>query len=77
MPPEVQEVQIARLAAFAKGDGRLRDWRRQEYSRLAGKFDPLADVPLRVWQQEWAPGKNASLDAFARLLGEPAPTSTE
>jgi hypothetical protein len=68
-PPEVQEAQIARLAAFAKGDDRLRDWRRQEYSRLASKFDPLADIPLRVWQQEWAPGKAASVDAFERLLG--------
>jgi hypothetical protein len=68
-PPEVQEAQIARLAAFLKGDDRLREWRRREYSRLASKFDPLAGIPLRVWQQEWAPGKEASVDAFARLLG--------
>ena len=53
-PPDVMEKQIARLAEFAKGDGRLRDWRTQEYSRLASRFDPLADIPLRVWQQEWA-----------------------
>ena len=40
-----------------------------EYRRLANSFDPLADVPLRVWQQEWAPSRKASADAFARLLG--------
>ncbi len=72
-PPEVQEAQVARLVEFLKGDGRLRDWRLQEYSRLASRFDPLADVPLRVWQQEWAPGRNASVDAFTRLLGEAPP----
>ena len=44
-----------------------------EYSLLASKFDPLADIPLRVWQQEWAPGKAASVDAFKRLLGELGP----
>jgi hypothetical protein len=37
-PPEVQKEQLARLAAFAKGDDRLREWRRREYSRLASKF---------------------------------------
>jgi hypothetical protein len=36
---------------------------------LAGAFDPLADVPLRVWQQQWAPTLDASRDAFSRLLG--------
>ena len=72
-PPQVQEAQVARLVEFLKGDGRLRDWRLQEYSRLASRFDPLADVPLRVWQQEWAPGRNASVDAFTRLLGEAPP----
>jgi hypothetical protein len=72
-PPDVTKKQIARLEAFMKGDGRLRDWRRQEYSRLASKFDPLADIPLRVWQQEWVPGKKASVDAFARLLGGSGP----
>jgi hypothetical protein len=72
-PPEVQEAQIARLAAFAKGDDRLRGWRRQEYWRLARMFDPLADIPLTVWQQEWPPGRSASVDAFARLFGELGP----
>ena len=66
--PEVQEEQIARLAAFAKGDDRLRDWRRREYWRLASRFDSLADIPLAVWQQEWVPGQSASLDAFSRLI---------
>lgn len=68
-PPEVQEAQIARLVEFAKGDDRLREWKRQEYWRLASRFDPLADIPLRVWQQEWPPGPSASADAFSRLTG--------
>jgi hypothetical protein len=68
-PPEVQEEQIARLAAFAKGDDRLREWKTQEYWRLASRFDPLADIPLRVWQQQWVPSRSASLDAFSRLTG--------
>jgi hypothetical protein len=72
-PPEVQEAQIARLAEFAKGDDRLREWRRHEYSRLASRFDPLADIPLMVWQQEWVPGRNASVDAFSRLTGLEVP----
>jgi hypothetical protein len=68
-PAEVQEEQIARLVAFAKGDDRLRAWRTREYPRLASRFDPLADIPLRVWQAEWPPSLEASVDAFARLLG--------
>jgi hypothetical protein len=68
-PPEVQEEQIARLLAFAKGDDRLREWRTREYPRLASRFDPLADIPLRVWQAEWPPSLETSVDAFARLLG--------
>jgi hypothetical protein len=67
--PEVVEQQTARLMAFAKGDGRLQDWRRNEYRRLAAEFDPLADIPLRVWQQQWPPSPGASADAFSRLLG--------
>jgi hypothetical protein len=55
--------------AFAKGDGRLRDWRRNEYPRLAAQFDPLADIPLRISQQQWPPSRAASADAFSRLLG--------
>jgi hypothetical protein len=72
-PPDVQERQLARLAAFVSGDGRLRDWRRQEYGRLAADFDPLADIPLRVWQQQWPPSRRASADAFSRLLGRELP----
>ena len=68
-PPEVQQQQLARLVEFARGDSRLRDWRRDEYRRLANKFDPLADIPLRGWQQEFPPGRTASRDAFARLIG--------
>jgi hypothetical protein len=68
-PPEVQDEQIARLWAFLKGDDRLREWKRQEYWRLASRFDSLADIPVRVWQQEWPPGPGASADAFSRLTG--------
>jgi len=68
VPPEVQKEQLARLAAFAKGDDRLRKWRREEYARLASTFDPLADIPLRVWQQEWPAGRGPSWDAFSRLI---------
>jgi hypothetical protein len=71
--PEAQKRQIARLAAFAKGDDRLQDWRRQEYRRLAAEFDPLADIPLQAWQQKWPPGRRASADAFSRLLGRELP----
>jgi hypothetical protein len=67
--PEIRERQTARLAEFARGDDRLRDWRRKEYGRLAGRFDPDADIPLRDWQQEWPPGLDASVDAFYRLVG--------
>ncbi|OBH88763.1 hypothetical protein [Mycobacterium sp. E2733] len=76
-PPEVQEAQIARLAEFAKGDSRLRHWETKEFGRLARKFDPLADIPLRVWQQEWVPGRSASWDAFSRLIGFELPTTLE
>ncbi len=72
-PTEVTQEQIARLAEFARGDDRLRTWRREEYARLASAFDPLADIPLRVWQQHWAPGRSASLEAFSRLLGRELP----
>jgi hypothetical protein len=68
--PEVVKQQTARLTAFAKGDGRLKDWRRNEYRRLAAEFDPLADIPLRIWQQQWPPSRAASADAFSRLLGD-------
>jgi len=68
-PPDVQDAQAARLLAFLRGDDRLREWERQEYWRLASRFDPLADIPLRVWQQKWPPGRGASWDAFSRLTG--------
>ncbi|WP_235660332.1 hypothetical protein [Mycolicibacterium gilvum] len=72
-PPEVQQRQIERLTDFADGIGRLLKWRKHEYRRLAGHFDPQADVPLRVWQQELPPGPRASRDAFARLIGPEYP----
>ena len=46
-PPEVQEAQIERLMEFLRDGGGLRGWRSREYSSLASKFDPLADIPLR------------------------------
>lgn len=67
-PPEVQSRQLARLKAFSGGDDRLRSWKLEEYPRLAGAFDPLADVPLQEWQEQWPPGRKASADAFSRLL---------
>lgn len=67
-PPHVRSEERARLVEFARGDSRLRDWHHEEYRRLAGAFDPLADVPLRVWQQHWPPSRKTSADAFARLL---------
>jgi hypothetical protein len=38
-----------------------------------GAFDPLADVPLQTWQEHWPPSREASLDAFSRLLGGELP----
>lgn len=71
--PEVTRAAIEHLLDFAQGGGRSRltAWREQEYPRLAAAFDPDADVPLRLWQQQWPPGADASLDAFRRLLGNP------
>ena len=40
---------------------------------LASRFDPLADIPLRVWQQEAPPSSGASWDAFSRLIGSERP----
>jgi hypothetical protein len=73
VPPEVADAQIARLVAFARGDDRLRSWQREEYGRLASAFDPLADIPLRIWQQQWPSSREASVDAFSRLLGRDLP----
>lgn len=67
--PGVQQQQLARLKEFARGDDRLREWRRLEYPRLTASFDALADVPLRVWQEAHPPSRDASRDAFARLTG--------
>lgn len=38
-PPDVQQAQGARLAAFARGDDQLREWRSLQCARLAGAFD--------------------------------------
>lgn len=68
-PPDVRDAQITRLMECMKHVRGLYEWKKHEYSRLASKFDPLADIPLRVWQQEWPPGRGASWDAFSRLTG--------
>jgi hypothetical protein len=72
-PPEIARQQAHRLASFAKSRGGLNEWRRREYRRLAAEFDPLGDIPLRVWQQKWPAGRRASADAFSRLLGRELP----
>jgi hypothetical protein len=66
---ETRRAQEERLARFAEGDHDLAAWRRREYPELASAFDPLADVPVREWRQTWPPSREASVDAFARLLG--------
>lgn len=68
-PPEV----VRRLAEFTKHTAGLRDWRRTEYQRLASVFDPLADVPLRLWQQWWPPSRQAPEDAISSLLWRELP----
>lgn len=72
-PPQIFEQQTARLAEFANSNGGLREWRRREYPRLAFVFDPLADIPLRVWQETWPPSRHASADAISRFLGRELP----
>lgn len=68
--PEATRAQIADLVEFARGADRVRlkAWRTDEYRRLASVFDPDDDIPVRVWQQQWPPGADASVDAFRRLL---------
>lgn len=67
---EDRAAAIRPLAEFARGDDDLHSWRVSEYRRLAARYDPLADIPLSVWQGDWPPSKEASADAFARLLGD-------
>ncbi|MGB3485871.1 MAG: hypothetical protein WBB07_27085 [Mycobacterium sp.] len=69
--PEVRKEQADQLVKFARGNPRLNDWRTEEYERLAAAFEADADVPLREWQQRWPPSRDASQDAFRRLLEAP------
>ena len=69
MPEAVVDEQIVKLVEFARGNSRLHAWRETEYPRLAASFDPLADIPLPVWQEQWVPSMEASWDAFSRLIG--------
>lgn len=75
--PEILDEQIAAMLAFARGDSRLRTWRDTEYQRLAAAFDPLADIPLPAWQEQWVPSLLASWDAFSRLLGFSLPLDVD
>lgn len=68
-----RERQTARLLEFSRHHGTLWDWHKTEYTRLAAAFDPEADVPLSVWQQQWPPSREASVDAFSRLLDPDLP----
>jgi hypothetical protein len=70
--PEERRAQIRRLTKFAN-DRALWDWGQREFRRLAVDFDPLADITLAAWQQQWPPGRRASADAFSRLLGRELP----
>ncbi len=72
-PPEVQERQLAELKQFAMGHTDLRNWEKSEYKKLASIFDPLADIPLREWQDVWPPSWPASFDAISRFLGVELP----
>ncbi|WP_156687402.1 hypothetical protein [Mycobacterium sp. Marseille-P9652] len=72
-PPEDVERGADQLVAFARSVAALHNWHHQEYRRLADTFDPLADIPLRTWQQQWPPSREASADAISRLLGRELP----
>ncbi|MCP9274043.1 hypothetical protein [Mycolicibacterium arenosum] len=67
--PEQRVAALEHLDEFRKGDSDIRAWRVREYRRLASRYDPLADIPLTTWQRDWPPGRQASRDAFDRLLG--------
>lgn len=69
--------QLQRLSGSIGGQMHLWEWRHEEYRRLASRFDPQADVPLRVWQQEYPPSLDASWDAFERMLGADVPLRGE
>lgn len=66
--PEQRAAAFQHLDEFRKGDSDLRAWRATEYGQLASRYEPLADVPLTTWQRDWPPSKEASRDAFDRLL---------
>lgn len=67
----------AGVQEYAAGDDRVRRWCESEYPRMAANFDPQADVPLRIWQQQWPPSIEASVKAYGRLLGHVTPSSNE
>ena len=77
MPEDVLDEQIAKLVEFACGNPRLGAWRDSEYPRLAASFDPLADIRLRTWQEQWVASPAASWDAFARLIGFSLPLDVD
>lgn len=77
MAEDVVDEQILKLVEFARGNSRLHAWRESEYPRLAGSFDPLADIPLSAWQEQWVPSLEASWDAFSRLIGFSLPLDVD
>jgi hypothetical protein len=77
MPENVVDEQIAKLVEFVRGNPRLQAWRDSEYPRLAASFDPLADIPLPAWQEQWVPSLDASWDAFSRLIGFSLPLDVD
>ena len=77
MPEAVVDEQIVKLVEFARGNSRLHAWRESEYPRLAAPFDPLADIPVSAWQEQWVPSLEASWDAFSRLIGFSLPPDVD
>ena len=70
---EATRAQVDRLVSFARGLQWLTEQSKAEFARMAGEFDDPGggqDVPLRVWQQRFAPSPQASKEAFVRLLGD-------
>lgn len=66
-------AQVDRLVSFARGLQWLAEQSKAEFARMAGELDDPGrgqDVPLRVWQQRFAPSPQASKEAFVRLLGD-------
>ena len=67
-----------RFEGLGLGWSRLDDWGTAEARRLADALDePGPDVPLERWQVAFPPSVTSSIDAYARVLGTPLPTSVQ